>query len=133
MYNWGTSLNRKKHQRKINKVIRGLNKSIIEDDMWRGRFEAKQIHTDFYVFDDKSGAFIISYIEMVDKKTHKAALIYIEESQYFDSHLSWAMNNFIVSQVEAEIEKSEIDSRKKKYLWNDSYIISYYGHAGKTK
>ena len=31
------------------------------------------------------------------------------------------------------VKKSEIDSRKKKYLWNDSYLISYYGHAGKTK
>ena len=31
------------------------------------------------------------------------------------------------------VKKSEIDSRKKKYLWNNSYLISYYGHAGKTK
>ena len=32
-----------------------------------------------------------------------------------------------------KIKKSEIDERKNKYWWNDSYLISYYGHAGKTK
>jgi len=31
------------------------------------------------------------------------------------------------------VKKSEIDEWKNKYLWNDSYLISYYGHAGKTK
>jgi len=32
-----------------------------------------------------------------------------------------------------KVKKSEIDQRKNKYWWNDSYLISYYGHAGKTK
>ena len=32
-----------------------------------------------------------------------------------------------------KVKKSEIDERKNKYWWNDSYLISYYGHAGKTK
>ena len=36
----------------------------------------------------------------------------------------WNMDN---------VQKSEINKRKKKYLWDDSYLISYYGHAWKTK
>ena len=32
-----------------------------------------------------------------------------------------------------KVKKSEIDERKDKYWWNDSYLISYYGHAWKTK
>ena len=32
-----------------------------------------------------------------------------------------------------KVKKSEIDERKNKYWWNNSYLISYYGHAGKTK
>ena len=32
-----------------------------------------------------------------------------------------------------KVKKSEIEYRKEKYNWNDSYLISYYGHAGKTK
>ena len=51
-----------------------------------------------------------------DKKLH---LIYNGVDNDF-----WNMKN---------VKKSEIDQRKKKYWWNDSYLISYYGHAGKTK
>ena len=32
-----------------------------------------------------------------------------------------------------KVKKSDIDEWKNKYWWNDSYLISYYGHAGKTK
>ena len=32
-----------------------------------------------------------------------------------------------------KVKKSEIDERKNKYWWNNSYLISYYWHAGKTK
>ena len=32
-----------------------------------------------------------------------------------------------------KVKKSEIDEWKNKYWWNDSYLISYYGHAWKTK
>ena len=31
------------------------------------------------------------------------------------------------------VKKNEIDERKNKYWWNDSYLISYYWHAWKTK
>lgn len=32
-----------------------------------------------------------------------------------------------------KVKKSEIDDRENKYWWDNSYLISYYGHAGKTK
>jgi len=32
-----------------------------------------------------------------------------------------------------KVKKSEIDEWKNKYWWNDSYLISYYWHAWKTK
>lgn len=32
-----------------------------------------------------------------------------------------------------KVKKSEIEYWKEKYWWDDSYLISYYGHAGKTK
>ena len=51
-----------------------------------------------------------------DKKLH---LIYNGVDNDF-----WNMKN---------VKKSEIDERKNKHWWNDSYLISYYGHAGKTK
>ena len=122
MYSWGTSLDRKKHQRRVNKAIRALNKNIVDDELWRGRFEARQIRSDFYVFDDKSGAILTSFIEMVDKKTHQAALVRIEESQFFDYHVWEAMNDFITTGVKANCERSEIDYSKievppRSYGW----------------
>lgn len=51
-----------------------------------------------------------------DKKLH---LIY----NWVDNDF-WNMKN---------VKKSEIDERKNKYWWDNSYLISYYGHAGKTK
>ncbi len=32
-----------------------------------------------------------------------------------------------------KVKKSEVYQWKEKYWWNNSYLISYYGHAGKTK
>lgn len=32
-----------------------------------------------------------------------------------------------------KVKEAEIDERKNKYWWNNSYLISYYGHAWKTK
>lgn len=51
-----------------------------------------------------------------DKKLH---LIY----NWVDNDF-WNMKN---------VKKSEIDEWKNKYWWDNSYLISYYGHAGKTK
>ena len=51
-----------------------------------------------------------------DKKLH---LIY-----------NWVDNDFWDIK---KVKKSEIDSWKKKYWWNNYYLIWYYGHAWKTK
>ena len=51
-----------------------------------------------------------------DKKLH---LIY-----------NWVDNDF---RDIKKVKKSEINEWKKKYWWNNSYLISYYGHAWKTK
>ena len=57
MNGWMTSFNRKKHQRRMNKYVREINKNIANDDLWRGRFVIRQIdNPGFYIYDDKSGA-----------------------------------------------------------------------------
>ena len=43
---------------------------------------------------------------------------------------NWVDNNFWDIK---KVKESEINKRKEKYWWNDSYLISYYGHAWKTK
>ena len=57
MNGWMTSFNRKKHQRRMNKYVRELNKNIANDDLWRGRFVISQEgNPGFYIYEDKSGA-----------------------------------------------------------------------------
>ena len=56
-----TSLDRKKHQRYINKYIRKVNKNIVNDDLWRGRFVIRQVGSpSFYIYEDKSGADLVN-------------------------------------------------------------------------
>ena len=57
MAGWLTSFDRKKHQRRMNKYVRAINKNIENDDLWRGRFYVRQVGSPtFYVYEDKSGA-----------------------------------------------------------------------------
>ena len=43
---------------------------------------------------------------------------------------NWVDNDFWDSK---KVKKSEIDEWKKKYWWDGLFLISYYGHAWKTK
>lgn len=57
MTGWLSSFDRKRHQRRINKYVRAINKNIMNDDLWRGRFVVRQVGSPtFYIYEDKSGA-----------------------------------------------------------------------------
>ena len=68
---WLTSFNRKKHQRRMNRFVRAINKNIANDDLWRGRFVVKQVGTPhFYIYEDKSGAELQNvHLVITDLKT----------------------------------------------------------------
>ena len=54
---WMYSFNRKKHQRRMNKYVRAINKNLYNDDLWRGRFVVRQVGSPyFYTYEDGSGA-----------------------------------------------------------------------------
>lgn len=112
MIQWRTSLKRKKHQQVINRIVRVMNKGLKEDNIWHGRFEVRQIHSDFHIYEDQSGAFMIVYLEIIDKKNHKARIVRIEESQFFDWKLWEAVNDFITKDINAPLEESNIDFSK---------------------
>lgn len=98
-------LNRKKHQRKVNKLVRQLNNNIKNDQAWLGRFEMRQVHSDFIVFSDKSGAYLSCYFEIIDKLSNVRKLVNIEENQFMEYDLWRAMNDFITEDVRAQIPK----------------------------
>ena len=61
--------NYKKIQRKVNKIVRKLNKQIEDDELWKGRFYIRQVKRYMKPFDDMSGVDDAFLFEMYDKKT----------------------------------------------------------------
>lgn len=67
---WLTSMNKKRHQREINRLVREANKSIEKDDLWYGRFCIKQVESpQWHVYEDKSGAEYFVHLKFIDKCT----------------------------------------------------------------
>ena len=63
---WLTSMNKKRHQREINRLVREANKSIEKDDLWHGRFCIKQVESpQWHVYEDKSGAEYFVHIKFI--------------------------------------------------------------------
>lgn len=60
---------RKEYQRKLNKIIKKLNKNIANDNIWKGRFELRQKNAFYYEFEDKSGAILNVIVRAYDKAT----------------------------------------------------------------
>lgn len=88
MNGWMTSFNRKKHQRRMNKYVRELNKNIANDDLWRGRFVIRQEgNPSFHIYEDKSGA-VMPHVHLVitDLKTG-------ERYDQWDSDNGWCHFN----------------------------------------
>ena len=86
---------RKKAQHTINKNIRDINKSIENDNLWRGRFVMHQVNARWSAFEDGSGGELFATILIIDKRTGQTKTAYIDNYdhpwRYFE-----AMNNFIV-------------------------------------
>ena len=67
---WLHSLNRRKHQHRMNQYMRLMNKNLENDDLWRGRFYVRQIGSpEFYVYEDKSGASLFVHLRCYDRLT----------------------------------------------------------------
>ena len=60
---------RKCEQRKINKYVQTLNKNILKDNLWRGRFIVRQTNAYWEAFDDGSGGVLTVVLEIRDLKT----------------------------------------------------------------
>lgn len=119
MYNMSYTGTRKKHQRKINKVVRDLNKSIESDEYWKGRFRMNQLESRMIRFDDHSGFYLLVFLECYDKKTKKSCLYLVEESQFFISEVWRAMNHFITEYLYT----SAASEGKSEYL-DTSHVSS---------
>lgn len=122
-YGWITSLNKKKHQRAMNALVRDMNKNIATDDLWRGRFYVRQIYApQWYIYNDRSGAELFVHLKFYDKKTGRTYL-YADNVNGWRHCNGWRlwekMNWFIVEYCDAW--KND-DPRKDKTDYNKIII-----------
>ena len=103
MKSWLSSKNRKRHQREMNKTMRRLNQIIERDDLWKGRFYVRQVASQWYEYEDKSGAELYVVLQFRDKETGCVREVGDSVNHWRfanGSHLWWEMNDFIVRDVE---------------------------------
>lgn len=101
---WLTSQNRKRHQRAINKSVRRVNQAIEKDDLWHGRFVIRQERSEFYSYEDKSGAELWVVLCFLDKKTGTKWHIADTVNHFRTRDNAWLfyeMNRFIIEKAKA--------------------------------
>lgn len=108
MSGWLTSSNRKKYQRRINKIVRQMNENLEKDDLWRGRFYCKQGNYAQWYGDNYNGWNFYVILEMHDRLTGRMMTFGADVNSicmWNGSKLFWQMNDFIVKDVAVWEEK----------------------------
>lgn len=117
MMGYRYSANRKRHQRQVNKVFRALNKNIEKDELWQGRFVARQRASYFVQYEDKSGYYLVVVYDFLDKKTGQTSRLYNElgwSLSFFNgTKLFMQMNDFIVLDCDVWGVKQKKDRLKE--------------------
>jgi hypothetical protein len=95
---------RRNYQRKLNRKIRELNHAIEKDDLWRGRFVARQIKARWEKFFDGSDGVLHVIIRMYDKKTGYYKDYWLDYAPYL-RFINWHIsvdiaNKFIVEDLD---------------------------------
>lgn len=89
---------RKKQQRKLNKIIKEVNQRMKDDSLWRGRFQIKQLRSDYRPFPRDYCDYGDFYVELefIDKKTGKIKRNWYHPPLFFKNYIYALLNDFIV-------------------------------------
>ena len=98
MYGWLETTNIKKIQRRINRTVRRMNKSIYDDELWKARFYAHQTDRIVQMSDDHTYVHMRIEIEFVDRETGITMRRWFRrgELEGFSASFWETMNDFIV-------------------------------------
>lgn len=116
---WLTSMNRKTHQRAINRAVRAFNKNIEQDDLWNGRFIVRQHEANWIPYEDNSGRELYVSLKFIDRCTGR----YFIHSGTVNHWIYWgglalwrAMNDFIVERCDVWNEEL---ARTDREAWRE--------------
>nr|DAG72078.1 MAG TPA: hypothetical protein [Caudoviricetes sp.] len=109
----------KKLQRAVNKYIQELNDNILNDDLWRGRFIAKQVNRYDYRYEDGSGYYFTIKLEFKDLKTGQTKIFYetIILLQAIRSKFFSLMNDFIVKDCDVWSKETTQELKNDKTIY----------------
>ena len=92
------SLNRKKRQRKLNRLVNNVNRLIKRDKQFKGRYYIKQEPgSQFIYLPDKSGAMFWTGLRFIDRETGFNKVYYSDYWEFLGGiHIYEKMNDFII-------------------------------------
>lgn len=99
---WLTSMNKKKHQRAINKLVRAVNKSLENDELWCGRFVIRQYEYSprWRKYEDGSGAELWVKLKFIDRATGRYYVgnHTVNEWRSFNGMRIWRIMNWLITE-----------------------------------
>ena len=120
------TLNRKKRQRRFVHYLRQINDNVKNDNLWRGRFEMRQVDaewisenikrftTDGREFRDTYGT-LIAKIRITDKLTRKAEehAVNTNITDILEGYDLWEFMNDFINSIPYAIQQSKEHNEKK--------------------
>ena len=102
MFTWLTSMNKKKHQRAINRAVRSFNKQLEQDDLWLGRFIVRQYESSpqWRRYEDGSGAELYVRLKFIDRATGRYYVgnHTVNEWCNFNGARIWRIMNWLITE-----------------------------------
>ena len=102
MYHWLTSMNKKKHQRAINKLVRAFNNQLELDDLWFGRFIVRQYESSpqWRKYEDGSGAELYVKLKFIDRAIGRYYVgnHTVNEWRNFNGAHIWRIMNWLITE-----------------------------------
>ena len=100
---WLTSMDRKVHQRAINKVVRAMNRNLEQDELWRGRFIVRQDESpQWRRYEDGSGAELWVRLRFIDRATGRYYVKWETVNHWrglrANGHEVWYMMNWLITE-----------------------------------
>lgn len=130
-FSWIKSNNRKVHQRRMNKLMRLMNKNIANDELWRSRFVVRQIGAQWYRYPDSNDYELWVVLQFIDRLTGQTLekMETVNHWSFINGYHLWeTMNSFIVDEGYCDVwaqnpkpnssEYKELTDQMVKKGWN---------------
>ena len=114
------TVNRKKRQRRFVRYLRQINKNVMDDDLWRGRFEMRQVGAEWVTqsfigitpdgreFFDPYGI-LIAKVKIKDKLTGKTEeyVVNTNITDRLEGYDLWEFMNDFINSIPEAIQQSK--------------------------